>query len=298
VKTTTRRRATPDPIREDGVGRDVLETRCALLERSVLKQPTTNPEKLAAQKPGGAENPDTSAMGWLSYLQWLSTEFGRGPAQLTGADLRWDGKAIEDMRAALHKEPVWVTLQSGRRVGVYPKGDYAIHRLLLNQVATKWIIERRVALHLVLDDAPTPEAVELMRLAIEAEAQLTAEFLAIITHPSADVPWAEDGAWEHPVPLWMRGEVTTHDLLVLRHAYMEANVYRLNAIAERTRFFASGGDPMPLPAFMGVMADELKVRPEELARRYSRGEIFAMSFAKFEAHERAKQRADRDRAKE
>lgn len=297
MTTTRRRRATPDPIREDGVGRDVLQARCALLERSVVKLPGVTAEQLAAQRPGGAENPDPSAMGWLAYLQWLSVEFGRGPATPTGADLRWDGQAVADMRAALHQEPVWVTLLNGRRVSVHPKGDYAIHRLLLNQVALRWIAERRVALHLVLDEAPTPEVMELMRLAVEAEAQLTAEFVAIITHPTADVPWTDDGVWEHPVPLWMRGEVTSHDLLVLRNAYLEVNLYRLNAIAQRTRLFASGGDPMPLPAFMGVMADELKVRPEELARRYSRGEIFAMSFAKFEAHERAKQRADRDRAK-
>ena len=285
-----------DPIREDGVGRDVLEARAVVLEAAVAKQPGMTAETIAAHRPGGVENRDPSAMGWLTYLCWLHSAYAKGPAvPSTSAATRWDARAMDDMRAALAAEPVYLTLSSGRTVAVHPKGEHALHRLAVGQIALRWLTERRLALMLEAETNGTPAVIDLLYKATAAEAHLQAEFVAIVTHAGAGVPWPESGSWTQPVPLWMRDELTTADLVAIQRAHLEVNLLRINAIADRSRSFASGGDPMPLAAFLGVMAEELKVRPEEMARRYSLGEVFAMSYAKFEAHERAKAKADADR---
>jgi hypothetical protein len=292
---TKTRRTTPDPIREDGVGRDVLEARAGILEMAVAKLPGVTPDAMQAQRPGGSENRDPSAMGWLSYLCWLSAEYAKGPAVPKSSGLRWDAQAMNDLRAALAEEPVYVTLQSGRRVSVHPKGEAALHRLAVNQVALAWANEQHMGMMMAMEREATAEGLHVLRLASDAVSRLRAEFVAIVTHPGPWVPWDDEATWDHPIPAWTRDEVTPLDLATLRQAYLEVNVHRVNAIAARTRQFGSGGDAMPLPAFMGVMAEELKVKPEEFVKRYSIGAVFAMAFTKFEASERAKAKADAEK---
>lgn len=235
-------------------------------------------------------------MGWLTYLCWLHSAYAKGPAvPHTSTAARWDARAMDDMRAALAAEPIHLTLSSGRSVAVYPKGEHALHRLAVGQIALRWLTERRLALLLEAEANASPDVIDLLHKATAAEAHLQAEFVAIVTHAGAGVPWAESSSWTQPVPRWMRDDLNTADIVALQRAHLEVNLLRINAIADRSRSFASGGDPMPLAAFLGVMADELKVQPEVMARRYSLGEVFAMSYAKFEAHERAKAKADADR---
>lgn len=290
----TRTIAAPDSILADGVGRDVLEARAEMLLRSVARQSNVTPEMLAAYRPGGADNPDQSAMGWLMYLCQLHRWHATGPAQPEAhASARWDARAMQDMRAAMAAEPIHVVLESGRAVAVFPKGDYALNRLTVGQVALAWCVERKLAL---LDIETTPAVIEALRCATELESQLNAEFVAILVHPDAGVPWTDDTTWEHPLPLWTKHEITSFDLLAIRRAHLECNVHRINAIAERTHVTASGADAMPLAAFLGVMAAELQVPPQEFARKWSLGEIFATSLAKTDASERAKQRAEAESA--
>ncbi len=288
----SRRRVAPDPIREDGVGRDVLQARCQVLELAVSKQPGITPELVAANRPGGADNKDQSGTGWLTYLCWLHGQYARGPQTPKGNAARWDARAMDDMRAAMAAEPIYLTMENGRQIGVYPKGEAALNRLVVNQMALQWATIRRVALH-DLADEHTTTTLDTLRDVTRFEAFLQAEFITIVTHPGAYLPWDDVGTWEHPLPRWTL-EASPFDLLAIRAAYYDVNLFRINAIAERSRHFASSGDPMPLAAFLGVMADELKVKPEELARRYSLGEVFAMSYAKYEATERAKARAAAD----
>lgn len=259
---------------------------------AVSKLPGITPAILAAQRPGGASNRDASATGALSYLQWLSTEYGKGPMTPKASSKRWDPLAMDDMRAALAAEPVMLTMSTGHTVAVYPKGEAALHRLAVNQVALKWASTRW--LHFTTIEDPNADALLAMGKCADLVDYLQAEFAEIVTHPGAWIPWDEASGGTHPVAEWTR-DLTSTDHLALRAAYLEVNLRRINAIAERTRGFANGGDPMPLAVFMGVMADEQHVKPEEYTRRYSLGEIFATSYSKYEATERAKAKADAER---
>ncbi len=287
---------TPDPIREDGVGRDVLQERAEVLLRSVARQSNVTPELLAAHRPGGADNPDTSAMGWLSYLCQLHRWHATGPAQPENKRAgRWDAQAIEDLRDAMAAQPIQLRLEDGREVAVYPKGDYALGRIVAGQVALQWATEHRVLLLNLQSEGQTLSAREILSLrqAVEFESALTREFVWILTHPGADVPWDDDTTWDHELPDWTRG-VTSFDLIAIRRAHLEVNLMRINAIAARTDAIVNGSEAMPLQAFLGVMAADLHIPPREFARRWSLGEIIASNMAKHEATERAHAQARRE----
>jgi hypothetical protein len=292
--TRRRRTSLPDPSSQgDAVGRDVLEARCALLETAVHNAQTVTAEQLAAARPGGKDNLDTSAHGWLYYFGALSRWHAQGPTQPTTNALRWDGAAMEDMRRALHAEPVRLTLESGRPIAVYPKGDYALHRLIVVAIARHYFLARRVALTALPEDEISAGTIELLALATEGEARLKAETVAILTHPGPGVPWTDDGLWEHPIPRWTRDECSPLDVLAIERAHLEVNLLRVNAIADRTKQFVEhGAEPMPMAAFLGVMASELGQQPSDLARHWSIGEVFASSLARFESTERAKAKAE------
>jgi hypothetical protein len=286
---------TPALAERDAVGCDVLQTRCALLERSVLKQSTTSPEKLAAQRPGGAENPDTSAMGWLSYLQWLSTEFGRGPMVPQSTSLRWSAQASDDLRTALAAEPITLQLESGREVAVHPKSLHALSRVAHGQLCLEWLIAHRVA----VEDAPDPTAAHLAlhRQAVDAEAVLVAEFVWIATHPGPGLPWDDNEGPTLP-PAWTRDEITPGDVLRLQAAFAEVNLARVSTLSARVRALIGGGasDAAPLASFLGIVASEHGVRPEEIARTWSVAGAFAATLARLEVTERARIDADAKRA--
>ncbi len=271
----------------------MLDARISALELSVARQDGITDVMLTANRPGGAENRDTSATGALAYLCWLHRQHAQGPTQqVSNAGVgRWDARGMDDLRAAMAAEPIYVTLECGRQVGVYPKSFHALNRVVDNQMAMEWVTTKRLVLLSL--EAHTPDTLDTLRKATDAECRMVAEFVAIITHPGPDVPWVDDGRWDHDVDAWTRTDISPMDLLALRRAYVDVNMLRVNAIAERTRQYASGpSETMPLAAFLGVMAGEMHTRPEEIARRYSLGEVFATSLSKFEAYERAKAKAD------
>lgn len=284
------------PAQSDVIARDVLEARCAVLEQSVRNMATASAEAINAARPGGAENPDRSAMGWLYFFGALKSWHAMGPQHQAKSALRWDGAAMEDMRKALHAEPVFLTLESGRKVSVHPKGDYALSRYVLDSIARNWAIEHRVALLARTDAEVTAHSIDMLAKATDLEARVRSEIIAILTHPGPGVPWTDETVWEHDIPSWIRDEITTLDAIAIERAHLEVNLFRINSVAERTKQFVDhGNDAMPLAAFLGTMASDLGIQPAEIARKWSLGEVFASSLARFEATERAKVKAERDK---
>lgn len=263
--------------------------RASLLEMGVRRQEGVTPETIAAQRPGGSENPDTSAMGWLAYLIWLNREHAMGRQQPTSRnELRWNEAAIEEMRAALAAEPIIVHLENGDHISVHPKGEYALNRLHVGDIALRWLVERKVAL---LDAEPNADVLSALELVMEAEQQLVSEFVEIVTHPGSDVPWPSETQWEHEVAAWTRA-LTPFDLLAIRRAHLEVNMLRINAIAERTKHLAEEKGTTPMAAFHGAMAADMGVQGRVLVRRWSRGELAAMALSKWEVQLRAQAKAE------
>ncbi len=283
---------------EDAVGRDVLESRCALLEIAVRNARTVTAEAINNARPGGSENPDCSALGWLYFFGALKSWHAQGPQQTSKKAMRWDPEEIEDLRAALHAEPIALGLQSGERVSVYPKGEHAIAEIALNQIALRWITARRFALG---EADPTLETITAYGLALDAERQLNAEFVAIVTHPGAGIPWEDGARWDRAVPAFSR-DLTPFDLLAIRRAHVDINLLRVNVIAERARDLANvTGDGPPVEVFLSALAGELHMRPERLVKEWSRGEVFALAVSRHvttqHATEQAEQKAAAERAR-
>lgn len=294
--TRPRRPRTADP-RSQGVGRDVLEARIATLEPTVLRQGNVTSEQLAEWRPGGKENPDPSASGLLTYLCQLHRWHATGPQQPTSsASPRWTPQALDDVRAALAADPVYVTLASGERRGVFPKSQFALHRIAFLDRALAWAAEQRLALEL----AHATDAVQLeaLQAGIQLQTRLEREFAEIVCHPGPELPWPDGAGWDPPLAPWS-ATLDPLDLLALRKAFLDVNLLRLHTISERTRALADGDtEAMPLASFLGVMANDLGVQPSVIARQWSLGEVFAQALVKWDANERATAKADAARQQE
>lgn len=273
----------------DVVGREVIQARCALLEPSVRAVAGVSVAEIEAVRPGGAENPDTSVMGWLHFLCNLHRMHERGTAGTASA--RWQRNELDDVRAAMHAEPAPLTLTVPGAWAVYPKGEHALHRCAVIDVCLVFVAERRLA----LQRAPkTAAAIETLRALVELQARLEGELAWIVTTPGAAVPWPDGAGHEPALPEWTRA-LDVLDHIAIRRAHLEVNLSRINAIAERTRGMAKGGEALPLPVFMGMMAGDMGVQPRRFAREWSMGEVFVQALLKWEATEKAKADADRDR---
>ncbi len=287
--------ASSAPDAGDVVGRDVLEARCQLLEQSVRASGHVPAADIEAARPGGAENRDTSAHGWVHFLCVLHRMHERGPSVRTNnGGKRWDDTAMEAVRSALAAEPVHVTLCNGNVVAVHPKSEYALSRLVVIDRTLQWVVTRRLALE-ILDDAEiTPASLSALRSAVDLQHMLEREFVTICCAEGADIPHRDGEAWAIELAPWT-SMIEAADIINIRQAHLEVNLHRIQEISERTRQYADGtGSVMPIAAFLGVMSAELRVQPRDMSRRWSLGEAFGQALLKWESQERAKADAKKD----
>lgn len=293
AETKTRRPRTPDP-RTLGVGRDVLEARIAVLEPSVQRQENITDAMLSAWRPGGKENPDTSASGMLTYLCQLHRWHATGPEQPSSSKARWSPQDVADMRAALAAEPVHLKLEDGREVSVHPKSSFALQRLVYTDLALQFVAGARIDVETAEEQVAS--GLDVLTIALPLQQRLEREWAEIVCHPGPGLPWPETGPWEPELQPWSE-TLTIFDLLALRKAFLEVNLLRLHALSERTRYLAGRegqSDAMPMAAFLGIISGELGVQPREIARNWSLGEVFAQALVKWESHERATQKQDEE----
>ncbi|MGV3709651.1 MAG: hypothetical protein ACO1Q7_12505 [Gemmatimonas sp.] len=284
---------TQDLWNPDIVSVEELQSRAEALVGDIKNQPEVSQEEHDANKPGGEANPSTSAQGWLWYLTWLHRKQAGSPLSVVKDRPKgWGISEAEDLRDTLAEEPVYVPMSDDVTRGVYPKSDYAMNQLMLIDRALLFVLSGRVVLD-AMDESP--EMLHRLGLAIEAQADLERRFVWCATHPSADVPWPDDGLTDHDLPKWTRS-IGGHDLSLVRAAYIEVNYRRLNVLAERTHAMSrAAGDKSTPEAFVAFMATELGVSSREAARRYSKGSLFATNFLKWEAMERAEKKAKEKR---
>lgn len=288
--------ATVKPSTVDTVGRDVLEARCAVLAQAVAKQDGITAEMMASFQPGGSANPDRSATGVLTYLQWLAGQYALGPKSPTSrSTLRWDPQAADDLRAALSAEPITLTLESGREVAVHPKSLHALSRVAHGQLCLDWILAKRAALENLT--TLTAEQLQAHALSVAAEARLVSEFVWICITAGPGLPWREeDGAVPEP-PTWLRDELTPGDLLRVQAAFEECNLARVATLSARVRALvgSTAKETQPLAAFLGIVAGEHGIQPEAIARNWSVCAAFASALTRIEANEQARQDAEAQR---
>ena len=280
----------------DVVGVDVLKDRCRLLEASLSVAGPAAINAAAEQKPGSGANPDTSAHGWLHYLCALHRAHERSGAAVAtaGNSGRWDNRIIETTRDALAAVPIPLTLSNGVQVAVHPKGEFALHRL----VVVDAVLAYAAALMLTVRDLPlerrTPPALDLLKAATELERQCEREFCTIVCHEGADIPGNPAGpyTWEIPLADWS-ATIDGGDVLLIRRAHMHVNHARIAEIVERTQRYAENQTgSLPIAAFLGIMAADLHVRAKDLSRQYSVGEVVAQALLRWEQSEQQRKKPD------
>ena len=279
----------------DVLGVDTLRDRCSLLEASLRLSGPDVLNAVSEQRPGTAANPDQSAHGWLHYLCALHRAHERSGAAVAvaGMSSRWDPAIVETTRAALAAVPIPLTLSTGHKVAVHPKGEFALHRMVVVDAVLSYAAAHRLAMCNLPLEERTPLALDVLKAATELQRQCEREYVTIACHDGADIP-AEPGApytWEIPLAPWSE-HIDGADVLLIRQAAHTVNFARIAEIVERTKQYAENKTgSLPIAAFLGIMASDLHVRAKDLARQYSVGEVVAQALLRWEQNEQQRKQA-------
>jgi hypothetical protein len=238
---------------------------------------------VAAVWPGGAENAEGTGLdGWIWCFAQMVRLMGRSdPARETQA---LDAALARQLAA----QPLLVPMSDGETRGVYPKSYHALRFLDTLDRETVLVLDRAAEAN--VDDLDGSMVVMLAPLAESLAVRL---WMWVLTHPEPGLPF--DDAGEMPdLPEWTKS-VKASDVLALARAHAQVNHHDLQTIA--AAFPQTGSNStsrLTLAGFIGTSADSLGVRPFEVMRRWSLGELFAQRVTAAEAqraaYESAKQR--------
>lgn len=224
---------------------------CEVLEAELVRRRHVVQAAVDAQRPGGAENPDESALGWLTFNRWLHRTHataGRASAPSTEND-----DALErTLAAALTDKPCPVECSDGETRFVYPK-SYDTLRFLdqldveLRVITAEWAVARESA-------SSADAAIE--SLAPRMEATVVRLWAWILADSRAELPFAENEPLPE-LPDWTR-RLTPEDLVSILRAHLEVNARRTQVIASAFPPDPDdrGGSRLTLAGFLGSIAAE------------------------------------------
>lgn len=270
-----------------------LTADCETLAGSLTHQRLATAADLAPHQPGGAENADEGFAGWLRYYAKLHRIHAiKAEAPAVSPVVVADAIAKDRLRlAALNEEPVTVATSAGDRQ-VYPKSKWA-----LDEVAE---CERRIGFlsthrDRVEGSAQTAEALDLLhRIDVEIGYQL-ALLAWIATTEGPGLPYDPFHVTQATPPGDLL-ELSPIDLLGIQRGFVEANLVRLLALREQTKA-PKPDDPPPMwSGFYAGRAHETGVPARTLYRDRSLAGLVAESAITAEAHEKAREEAERERA--
>jgi hypothetical protein len=262
-----------------------IRERCRNLRRSLTARGWDAAE-LTAYWPGGTENPGRARGAWIFCYANLV-----GMLRVADSRVAADPVALDQAVAeALAATPRLVALASGETRTVYPKSYHALRWL---DALDRSLIDA-ATLAAQAEAADVPEQVKLATLAPLVESLAVRLWAWVLTAGGADgpagLPFDDDAAAPDP-PAWTRA-LTPMDLLQLAQAHIAVNATRLRTITDGFPSATRGATRLSLSGFLGTAAQELAVRPMELLRRWSLGEVFAQSVTAAQAAREARERAE------
>lgn len=241
-----------------------MRRRCADLRTSLLHAHSATEEELAAYWPGGSENSDSKGLGawlycWGNLMRFMARQ---EPAR---------EQALLDVALArqLAAQPMVVPTTGGETRHVYPKSYHALRFLdMLDRELVMLIDRARVA------DVDSGDGAAVAMLAPLMESLAVRLWAWILTHPAPGLPFDDGGEAPDP-PAWTQ-TLSATDLLSLMRAHAQVNARDLQIIAGAFPQDAGGVETrLSLAGFLGTASDALGVRPFELMRKWSLGELFA-----------------------
>jgi len=261
-----------------------LQRRCRELRRALQARLLASETEIADYWPGGSINHEPSSRGKWTYC-YANLVRLMGRAEQRDADGLVDAMVAASLANAAQR----VVLASGQAMSVLPKSYHAL----------RWLDALDSSLLGVLEKAQSAgeDAADVIRLTVPLLESLAVQLWAwVITTGMGDepaaLPFAEDDA---PTPPEWTRTLAPEDLLVLAQAHLAVNGRRLRVIAEAFPSDTTSQSRLSLSGFLGTMAQELGVRPAELMRRWSLGEVFAQAVTRAQAAREA-QAAAKDAA--
>lgn len=227
-----------------------LRAECTLLERVCMSERLISKEQTLAQRPGGAENPDKTAKGWLNFYRWLTRQHAK-----VQHDIQPESRAIADATVmdALRGKPIPVKLPgSDADWHVYPKSLDALLQIHALDIQLSWMVKR----HAALVAMNTPEAMDLIPT-VMAELTYTYHLLCwTVTHPGPGMPFAEDDA--HPTPPEKILALEPWDCIriVQAHHTHLSRLAALTSLIDEKRQGDDGGKRPSWSMFIGTIAAE------------------------------------------
>lgn len=272
-----------------------LRERCQHIRRSLTAR-GADEDEIASYWPGGTENPDRGRGGWIFCYANLVGLLRVADLQQAVAPAELDAAVAE----ALAAQPRTVLLSSGEVRTVYPKSYHALRWLDALDRSLLDAAELAAQLEAAGADAAALDAAKVASLRPLLESLAVRLWAWILTERGTDgpagLPFDENDTPDPPD--WTR-QLTPDDLLAIARAHIEVNAARLRRISVGYPGDTRGATRLSLAGFLGSSAQELGVRPQELLRRWSLGEVFAQAVtaaqaareAREHAHEQAKAEA-------
>ena len=257
-----------------------LRADCATLARDIRGRALATDDELARHAPGGPENPDTTARGWLRYFAVLHRFHVRGETR----DVT--GSADREVLAALSGDPIRVELLSppAGQDGVYvypPSLETALHVAALDaQVA--WLTAQR--LHLL--ELATPKAMSALPHVLAVLAYTYQLIVWCLVSEGPAMPYAVTA--EDPTPPdWIRALEPYDVLRICRgHSQHLVRLSALSALIDHRRQDQGGLRPS-WSAFVALTADGEGVDPLQLKRHRSLHAMLAKARLVSAAHQPA-----------
>lgn len=268
-----------------------LRAACAPLESALEDLGAVSEDALATMRPRGRQPAGSRA--WLHYygeLRVLHARATAGDAQAAGSgSLGPDSLASElALEQCIAAEPRPVLLSDGTTVHVYPKGLHALRWL---DSLDRQLVDAFSLAASTVSEVSVGAPLALMPL---VEAYATRVWAWVLTHEGAEIPFDESAAMVDP-PEWTT-RMTERDVIGLAREHIEVHGERLRLVAALYPADpTSGGSRLSLAGFIGVLSQEMGVRPRDLMRRWSLGELFGQAVSTARAHKLALDRAEAER---
>lgn len=245
-----------------------LEGRCELLERNVLRQKLATEAELAAHRPGGEQNTDTEAEGWLRWNDVLNRHHAK--VQFHQFEETARARADRILADALLEVPRNIQLIQPSTPGgipptisVHPKSAAAITRIGAHddQVALcAWALDH-------IREHQEPETLELLPQFTEEMNYHAAVILWIVTHPGPGLPFPRlEYQPDVPQRFFDMDAVDGHRLL---GAYQDIHRVRMLAVEDLFASESTDHRRASWATFFAVASAEFKESPQDLMENRS-----------------------------
>lgn len=273
----------------DALPLSALQDRAEAVARDLVQRKLVTADEVADVRPGGSDNPETGALGWLRCFERLVRLHAAGMGARTGGPVTPDqqDEMDEALASALAEVPHPVVVAGAARA-VYPKSYHALRFLDMLDGELRLIHAAATA----ASEGANADELKVKVLAPMMESLAVRTWAWVLTSEGPELPFDEMADAVEP-PEWTK-TLSPDDLLALLRAHQEVHARRLAMIA--TMFPPEPGDAkgrMTIASFLGATIKDRPNAARRIMRQTSLGAVFAASVSSAAAQREALKHAKR-----